>query len=179
MAATKYILIERPGYNATAVSKETLNLMKEEGYEILSQAPVTMATIKKNRIRIYSYEECLRHITADKLYDKYHDKTFDAVVDWFNNVRGVGMITIKDELRLPIYACNIKGKKTWYPETACVYYTKGQKIQVKVTMPGRQTMFAEGLTQGAFDQEGWDRIKNQPLAFKCDDEGKAVTGLFA
>lgn len=107
----------------------------------------------------------------------------NAVVDWFDRARGMGMVTITgrdgETVRSDIYSCNIKGRKTWYPETACVYYEDGQQIKVTLSFHGRcSPIFVCGVTPGHFDSEGWDRIKDQKLAFRCDDEGNAVTGLF-
>lgn len=103
-----------------------------------------------------------------------------ARVRWFSRISGEGMVrvTIGDrEHCLPIYACNIKGKKTWYPETACVYYEKDQTIEVEVKWDDH-ACFVIGLTPGTLDVEAWDRIKEKDLAFRCDDDGNATTGLF-
>lgn len=109
----------------------------------------------------------------------HHGKTFTASVDWFDNGRGIGMVTITESFRLPIYACNISGRKTWYSETACVYYEKGQSVEVEIDVVSPSGIFAKGLTAGHFDSAGWDRIKDQNLAFRCDEAGNAMSGLFA
>lgn len=111
--------------------------------------------------------------------DKYHGKTFTAVVRWFNQNSGEGMVRIDDSLSLPIYACNIAGKRTWYPETACVYYTEGQTVQIKIDVHLYSAIFAIGITRGHFDSEHWDRIKNTVLAFQCNEDGQAINGFFA
>jgi hypothetical protein len=108
----------------------------------------------------------------------------DAKVLWFNKNSGEGSVEItgKDGTtqRSEIYACNIKGKKTWYPETACVYYVENQQVKISLDFQGRcGPIFVVGLTQGTFDQEHWDKIKDSGLAFRCDEDGKAVNGLFA
>ncbi len=120
-------------------------------------------------------------------YDQFKDNftgILKARVDWFNQASGEGMVTIigKDgtEVSSVIHACNIKGKKTWYPETACVYYTKGQDIEVELSFHGYcSQIFVKGVTQGHFDKEGWDNLDQNKLAFKCDDDGKAINGLFS
>lgn len=110
---------------------------------------------------------------------KYHGKTFTAVVRWFNKSSGEGVVRLDDGLSLPIYACNIAGRKTWYPETACVYYAEGQIVQIKVDVHMYSTIFAIGVTSGHLDIERWDQIKDKDLAFRCNEDGQAINGLFA
>jgi hypothetical protein len=74
-----------------------------------------------------------------------------------------------------IYACNIPGKKTWYPETACMYFNEGQEIEVIQDANG----FIIPQTPGIFDESKWNGLDQSRLAFKCDENGKATTGLFA
>lgn len=190
MSRTKYVLIERTNeYNPIAMSAATaLDLDNTPFAEtnVGEPKPITLARIRKERIRIYSDEEhiqyqedCAEHEAWDKFREKYHGKIFSAKVAWFDNMRGEGVVTIDEDLSLQIYACNIKGRKTWYPETACVYYEKGQIVQIKVDCQSRRTIFAIGETQGHLDTEGWDRIKDTNLAFRCDEDGKAINGLFA
>jgi len=105
----------------------------------------------------------------------------EAEVRWFDKLTGEGMVRLLGDdysgQSLTIYACNINGKKTWFPETACVSYGKGQAIQVEVSYDKYAT-FVTGLTQGTLDVEGWENLKHQDLAFRCDDDGNATTGLF-
>lgn len=115
----------------------------------------------------------------DDLKTKYHGKTFTATVRWFDNMSGQGMVEIDEDLSLPIYACNIRGKKTWFPETACVYYKAKQIVEIEIDVHAYSAVFAKGITPGHFDSEGWDRIKNQDLAFRCNDAGEAINGLFS
>lgn len=100
-----------------------------------------------------------------------------AVVLWFNRNSGEGMIRGLDgcEGTAFLFACNIPGKKTWYPETACVYYVEGEVIDITVTEEGR---FIAPITPGIFDKEKWDKLDQSKLAFKCDNNGKALNGLF-
>jgi len=103
-----------------------------------------------------------------------------AKVRLFDKLTGEGIVRLTSgqhqDLSLTIYACNIEGKKTWFPETACVYYDKNQEIEVEVKWDKYKT-FVIGLTPGTLDQEAWDNIKGQNLAFRCDEDGEAVTGL--
>ena len=78
-----------------------------------------------------------------------------------------------------IYACNINGKKTWYPKTACVYYTEGQEVDVELKVFSNFKLFVNGLTPGHFDSERWNSLDQSRLAFKCDENGKAINGLFS
>lgn len=100
-----------------------------------------------------------------------------AVVLFFDRSRGEGMIKGLDGCSgiREIYACNIPGKKTWYPETACVFYIEGEIIDITVTNEGR---FIVPTTPGIFDKEKWNKLDQTKLAFKCDDSGKAINGFF-
>lgn len=104
-----------------------------------------------------------------------------AEVRWFNKITGKGYVKLTTGehkgLPLPIYACNIKGKKTWYPETACVYYEPGQKITVDVKWDSHAT-FVIGITKGILDKDRWDSMDQNKLAFKCNAKGEATNGLF-
>lgn len=121
----------------------------------------------------------LKLVAFENFRAKYHKKTFSATVRWFDNMRGEGMVRIDDKLSLPIYACNIAGRKTWFAETACVFYKAGQEVQIEIDVHSYSTVFAKGITPGHFDSEGWDRIKDQNLAFRCDEQGNATNGLFS
>lgn len=133
---------------------------------------------KREQARIDAEREA-RLVAFEAFRDKYHGKVFQAKVRWFDNMRGEGSVRIDDELSLPIYACNIKGRKTWFAETACVFYKPGQLVDIEIDVVNYSAVFAKGLTLGHFDTEGWDRIKDQNLAFRCNDEGEVITGLFA
>lgn len=187
MSKTKYVLIEREGYNPWAVTPATAEKIQlRSDYTVTSVRPVTLNAIRKDRIRIVDDREWAGieknesdRIAFDQFRTKYHKKPLKATVDWFNPMSGCGYVTIPEVGRFVIYACNIKGRKTWYPETACVYYTAGQEVEVELDLHARHAVFCMGLTPGTLDTEGWDRIKDTSLAFRCDEDGNAVTGLFA
>lgn len=99
----------------------------------------------------------------------------ECYILWFDDLRGEGRVRcLKSGNTAMIYACNIKGKKTWYPETACVSYGIGQIVQVEQDCNG----FIIGHTQGFFNQDKWQGLNHANLAFKCDDDGNAINGLF-
>lgn len=183
MSRTKYILIDRGSdFPLIATTPEVIADWDNCIYKapIVSQRPVTMAEIRKHRFHVFSTEAHLMHRERDARREalfKWAAGVKFGVVRWFDNVRGEGMIDC-DGHTLPIYACNIKGRKTWYPETACVYYEEGQVVDCHIEVHGYQSYFVIGDTPGHFDAEGWDRIKGQNLAFRCDEEGNAITGLF-
>jgi hypothetical protein len=105
-----------------------------------------------------------------------NNKPIECVVLWFNRTSGEGMVQgIGGGPCREIYASNIPGKKTWYPQTACVYYGEGQIIEVDVTEKGR---FIVPRTPGIFDEEKWNSLDHDRLAFRCDDKGEAINGLF-
>lgn len=183
---TKYVLVEREDFHPMAMTSQVA-MEVNEITPIKLQKPITIAEIRQKRIRIWTAEDQKGFVEHEKEREafeafraKYHKKTFPAVIDWFNKDRGQGMLTIQGtEIRLVIYACNIKGRKTWYPETACVYYEKGQIVDIEVDASCYRSVFALGVTPGHFDSEGWDRIKDKNLAFRCDENGEATNGLFA
>lgn len=190
MSRTKYVVIERTAeYNQIAMSPATaldLDNTPFSGTVVGVPKPITLTQIRRDGIRIYTDEEhtqyqkdCAEHEAWSAFRDKYHGKVFKATVRWFDSARGEGVVRIDEDLSLQIYACNIKGRKTWYSETACVYYKEGQIVDIKVDCHSHRTIFAIGKTQGYFDTEAWDRIKDQNLAFRCDEEGNATNGLFA
>lgn len=88
---------------------------------------------------------------------------------------GEGMIKDNAGNVVEIYACNIPGKKTWYAQTACVYYEKDQEIEVE---QDDNSGLILGITPGIFDETKWNSLDQTRLAFKCDNKGKAITGLF-
>ena len=100
----------------------------------------------------------------------------ECYVVWFDRLSGDGIVRcLASDRRADIFACNIKGKRTWFPETACVYYGVGQIVQVQQDSNG----FVIGVTPGEFDAEKWNRLDHDRLAFKCDTDGNATNGLFA
>ena len=102
-------------------------------------------------------------------------QTFEGLVLWFDNLSGQGQVrNLETGERHWLYACNIKGKKTWFEHTASVYHVEGQIIQCYLS---EHLLVSD--TQGELDVEKWNRIKDQNLAFRCNDEGQATTGLFA
>lgn len=97
-----------------------------------------------------------------------------AIVKSFDKSRGQGFIQLEDGELGILYASNIKGKKTWYPETACVFYNIGQEFEYEI----KHERFVCGLTQGHFDADKWNSLDQDRLAFKCNEEGETTNGLF-
>jgi hypothetical protein len=101
-------------------------------------------------------------------------------VVFFDKSRGEGMVAV-DSLgtTFSVYACNLKGKKTWYAETACVYLNKGDTVKIDKlaeVSDGLTALVSEGVH---FDAEKWASLDQSRLAFKCDENGNAINGLFA
>lgn len=176
---TKFVLIERgDGFKNTYTTRRVAAHAIAAG-TVESFRPITLKEIKQLRASEYREDHYFRHVAEARMFDDFNDKVFTAVVVYFSGSEGgvrldgagaaLGM--------LPLYACNIKGAKTWYPETACVSYAEGQTITVRLKV-FNGSLFVVGLTQGALDTERWSRIDKTALAFRCDDDGKAVTGLF-
>lgn len=106
-------------------------------------------------------------------------RDLDGEVLYFDRLSGEGMIRVPHlGQTFPVYACNLKGRKTWYPETACVYLQTKQHVKIERLAEvayGRTAIVNEGVI---FDAEKWSRLEHKSLAFRCDDDGNAVTGLF-
>lgn len=178
MSKTKYLLVEREGYNPTAMAPEALEVCKaypQYHGEVILSKPVTLREVKRLKLRIVE-TAWLKDYTAELQFrDHYHNRTFKAEVMWFDKSSGVGAVKDLDNgVRHTLYACNVKGKKTWYPETACVYVMAGDIIDVKL-----DSGLAVCLTQGIIDEDKWSSLDQSKLAFKCDETGKAISGLFA
>jgi len=63
--------------------------------------------------------------------------TIKAKVVWFDRRDGEALVRgLNGEGTAVLYACNIPGKKTLYPSTACVYYDQDQEIEVEVSEYG-------------------------------------------
>lgn len=112
----------------------------------------------------------------DYLIRTQKGKLLEAKVSWFSGDAGYVQIENLD-LLLPVYACNIKGAKTWYETTACTFLKKDETVIVELIDLGHMSVKVLG---GAihFDQAKWDSLDQSKLAFKCDENGKALNGLF-
>lgn len=135
-----------------------------------------LAKSKKTEVT-HMMESTKRLMAQEAFRAQYHGKTFKARVDWFDSMEGHGYVTLSTGFRALIYACNIPGKKTWFEDTACVYYEKGQEIEVTIDA-STTTVFVIGVTPGILDAEKWETLKDKNLAFRCNGDG-TTTGLFA
>lgn len=175
---TKYVLIERgEGFKNTYTTKRVAEHALQAG-TVQSYRPVTLAEIKKLNAYEYREEHYFRHVEENEFRKAHDGRRCKATIvsggprsEMLAKVEGLPWLQ-------PIYACNIEGKKTWYPETACVYYETGQVVDVELKVFSGFQLFVCGLTPGILDEEHWNRIKNQDLAFRCNEKGEAVTGLF-
>lgn len=161
---TKYILIERKGFHPTAVEPKTLALMKEHGKAVLSERPITQKEMKTERIHVYSHAAYMAHWAAEEFYNKFNGKVFKAQVISFDRSRGIALLDGLDTAGvLHLYACNIPGKKTWFPETACVYHDKGEVIEVELIFADAfSTPILVSHTPGIVDEVKWNEIKEKP-----------------
>lgn len=108
------------------------------------------------------------------LGDDTRCKNLTGVVQWFNS--DSGSVLVNGQV-YRVYACNIKGAKTWYNETACMYLKQGELVTVDLKDMGDHLTCR--VTSGEhFDSKKWDGLDHSKLAFKCDDNGKALNGLF-
>jgi hypothetical protein len=175
---TKYVQIERgEGFKNTYTTLKVAEDAKRRG-TVESYSPVTLKQIKEWRLNHYREEDYFRHLAEDEYIRQYNGKRFKATVVCWNGCDGLVKIHGTDLMLQTLYACNIKGTKTWYPETACVYYNEGQEIDVELSVFSGFKLFVNGVTPGHFDEEKWNRLDKSRLAFKCDENGKALNDLF-
>jgi len=179
MAKTKYVLIERGEGFKNTYTTERVALDAMYRGTVQSYKPITLKQIKELRANEYREADYFRHMAENEFVKLYSGKRFMATVVSWSGSEGLVKIHNTDLMLQTIYACNIEGKKTWYPETACVYYTEGQLIEVELSVFSNFQLFVNGLTPGHFDSEKWDRLDKSKLAFKCDENGKAINGLFS
>lgn len=175
---TKYVLIERgEGFKNTYTTERVAKDAMRRGL-VHSYTPVTLKQIKALGANEYREEHYFRHVQSDDFIKQYNGvKCTGRIVAW-SGTEGLIELDMPDLMLQTLYACNIKGAKTWYPETACVSYSVGQVVDVELKVFHDFQLFVCGLTPGILDVEHWNKIKDQSLAFRCDENGNAVTGLF-
>ncbi len=164
---------------------------KSQGLDVRSfKKPVS---IKKSGIMQALRDLDLKHnwgfigsTHAEALKDAYRayilntpalSKNIDAEVLSFDKNRGSGLVRIQGGV-YDVYACNIEGKKTWYPETACMYLNKSDTVKVNLT-GAYFKLFVNVIQGGIFDSDKWDRLDQDKLAFKVNAVGTLKNGLFA
>lgn len=175
---TKYVLIERgEGFKNTYTTLKVAKDAMKRG-TVQSYKAITRTEIKKLRANRYREEDYFRHQAEAAFVTAYNDKKFKATIVSWSGSEGLIKIHDTDLMLQIIYACNINGKKTWYPETACVYYNEGQEVDVSLSVFSGFTLFVNGLTPGHFDAKKWNSLPQDYLAFKCDENGTAINGLF-
>lgn len=176
---TKYVRIERgPEYRNREYTTVRVALDMIKTGEASSYTPITLKTIKAERLFEYREADYFRHKAEDAFIKEFNGKQFKATVISWSGTEGLVKIHGTDLMLQTIYACNIAGKRTWYPETACVSYTEGQQIDVRLDVFAGGKLFVVGLTQGTFDADQWARLDQDKLAFKCNEQGEAINGLF-
>ena len=77
-----------------------------------------------------------------------------------------------------IFACNLPGHKTWFAETACVYLNADDKVKFTYQIDFNN-YHIKVITPGILDTDKWDGLDQNKLAFRCDDSGDLVTGIYA
>lgn len=185
MKRTKYTLIERPDCRPTAVPTALLQDIIDSGENVTASRPVSLAEIKRESYRVtteqqwkWDMEQRARMEAFEAYRARYHGVVTKALVLSWDFLRGEGLVRLESGEAREIYACNLPGRKTWYPETACVFYEQGETVEVKLDVHLTKT-FVIGVTQAYIDNEKWDSLDHSKLAFRCNDKGEAVNGLFA
>ncbi len=93
---------------------------------------------------------------------------------FFDRLRGEGMVRSEQGTHF-VYACNLPGRKTWYEHTACVYLEQDDEIEFE--LKDGFVVDVEGPVK--FDAEKWNSLDQERLAFRVDDDGELISGLFA
>lgn len=102
--------------------------------------------------------------------------TQTGIVTFFDRLSGDGVVLLNSGIETDISACDIPGKKTWLPNTACVYYDINQEIELKWD---NTLDIWRCLTQGILDHKKWCSLqkKSGRLALECTETGKLVHQL--
>lgn len=165
---------------------ETSRSIKTEHYGVIinivgkHRGSVAARSFRKpialTKSKLLSYFDEIRGEAEYRAFTIGIDKQeFDAEVSWFNPVEGTGYVYMpKLKWKMPIFACNISGKRSWWPEHACVSYERGQKVRVRFVDPH----FIEGITPGTFNDPQFQAQDRSRMSFCVDTEGKLVNGLF-
>lgn len=123
-------------------------------------------------------DESFKDAYKNYLMTPERSKGLTGTVLWFDEGRGEGELRCdKSGHRFSVYACNMIGRKTWYAETACMYVKRDEKVTFDLAMLEYPTaMVTAGMH---FDEQKWNSLDQSKLAFKCNEDGEAVNGLFS
>lgn len=128
----------------------------------------------------YQIKTSLQMAVKSYLLHPSRSKQIQGVITWFDQNSGKGFVKcIKTKQQYSIFACNFIGKKTWYPETACMYAKKGAIVIFDLADMGDYITATNIQGDTHFDSEKWNSLDQSKLAFKCDDNGNATNGLFS
>jgi hypothetical protein len=109
---------------------------------------------------------------------RFDGVVFKAEVLYWSGSEGL-VRGLNGEGKYWLFACNIRGAKTWYPETACVSHAEGQIIDAELKVFYGSGALIVSHTQGTLDADRWNALDQSRLAFRTDDDGNLVSGLFA
>lgn len=127
----------------------------------------------------FDAEREARLVAFEAFRARFDGVIFKARVLWFDASSGEGSVRgLNGEGTFGLYACNIPGTRTWYPETACVTHAEGQVIDVELKVSYGCSILVSH-TPGTLDKAKWDALDQSKLAFKCNEAGEPVNGLFA
>ena len=154
----------------------SVRFFRDKGVSINKKNPLeskSLNEIKLDRVKNESFQDSMKKYLLTL-------KNLEAKVLFFEKKSGEGMVSVPSlNTTFSVYACNLKGKKTWYAETACVYLERDQMIMIDnfaEVSEGITAIVNEGVK---FDQEKWNSLDQSKLAFKCNDQGEATNGLFS
>ena len=141
-------------------------------------ARITKAQMKARDAAIDAERES-NWTAYEALRARFDGAIFKARVVFWRGSKGT-IEGLNGEGRFWLHSCNVKGARTWYPETACMLLKIDDIIDAEIKVfYGPDGCIAVSHTPGTLDVERWASLDKSKLAFKCDDDGALVSGLFA
>jgi hypothetical protein len=166
--------------NDTFAGFDHCYLGRDKPQSVPKKSPLSIEALNKgdkysrlNRMTQKSFSEAYRSYLLTL-------KGLAGRVLYFDRNSGEGMIHV-DSLgtSFPVYACNLKGKRTWYAETACTYLERDQIVTIDSLAEVGSGLTALVSHDIKFDVEKWTALDQSRLAFRCNESGEATNGLFS
>jgi hypothetical protein len=141
----------------------------------------TKKAVQNTQDKIRDLETQLFPLLEQEL-NKFQAKTIEGTVLWFDVSGDVSVSTEYGDMFLS--NCSDVEAKSWYPETCCITYQKGQSIKIdvhfEIDFDRYCIKIVSGKTYGGtVDLNEYDRLSQNPdLAFFKYPGSTGVTGLF-
>lgn len=133
---------------------------------------------KIHSLRLQLHDVLYAEIGAlNHVWDGWHDAQvcYSTESEGMAKIDGLGFVYFN--------ACNDENSKSWYNETCCIEFIKGQKISVKIKFDISHdsiVIVTEKLKGGTLNQKKYQELSKKPnLAFFRYPNSAGVTGLIA